>query len=205
VPELGRLWEIEPIRSFLVTKSQGQPFQSSLALLKSKGGSIGQSLAEAFEAFPHRQFHWAIRAYLENSAVLKEHGYSFRRWLEAECRQLGVRDFPPLDFRLKANGSLPIEMALRWRLEKAFYRVGPAMAAYMLCDWQLWLWNARKTTVFANFKLDSFHEKFVEKYSRGIVPITESGFVDWWLSLVPEIPPRLANECIWLGMEHGIV
>ena len=98
-----------------------------------------------------------------------------------------------------------LEMALRHRLEKTFYQVGPALAAYMLCDWQLWLWNAGKTAVFANFKLDSFHEEFVKKYGRGIVPATESEFAQWWLSIVPDVPPRLANECIWLGREHGIV
>ncbi len=205
VRELGGLWEIEAIRSFLLTKTKGQPFSATMDLLKAKGGSVGRSFAEAYEAFPHRQFHWAVRAYLENSAVLKDYGWSFRKWLEAHCRMLGVREFPPADFGLRVNGGLPIEMALRWRLKETFHRVGLAMAAYMLCDWQLWLWNAGKTAVFVNFKLDSFHEEFVKKYGRGVVPAIEAEFADWWLSVVPDIPPRLANECIWLGTEHRLV
>jgi len=205
VPELGGLWEIEPIRMFLLSKTQGQPLQATLDMLKSKGGSTGKSLAEAFEAFPYRKGHWTVRAYLQNSAALKEHSFSFRRWLEAECRKLGVHEFPPHDFRQPTTGQLSIELALRKRLQKTFYQVGPALAAYMLCDWQLWLWNAGKTAVFANFKLDSFHEEFVTKYGRGLIPTNETGFSQWWLSLLPEIPPRLANECIWLGMEHGVV
>lgn len=96
-------------------------------------------------------------------------------------------------------------MALRQKLEKAFHRVGPALAAYMLCDWQLALWNEGRTAVFANFKLDSFHEEFVKKFSHGLIPSDERGFAEWWLSLYPELPPRLANECIWLGMEKGTV
>jgi hypothetical protein len=146
-----------------------------------------------------------VRAYLQNSAVLKEHGYSFRRWLEVECRELGVHEFPPLDFRQRTVGGLSVETSLRHRLEKTFYQVGPALAAYMLCDWQLWLWNAAQTTVFATFKLDSFHEEFVKKYGRGVIPVTEGGFAEWWLSILPDISPRLANECIWLGVEHGVV
>src|SRR5580704_6742473 len=82
VPELAALWEIDALRSFLLSKTQGEPLQSTLDLLKSKGGTIGRSVAEAFEAFPYRKGHWTVRAYLQNSAVLKKHGYSFRRWLE---------------------------------------------------------------------------------------------------------------------------
>ena len=173
--------------------------------MKTKGGSVGRSLAEAFEAFPYRKGHWTIRAYLQNSAALQNHAYSFRRWLEGECRSLGARGFPPADFRQQMSSGVTVERALRRQLEKTFYQVGPALAAYILCDWQLWLWNTRQTAVFANFKLDSFHEEFVKKYGRGIIPSTEDGFAQWWLSLVPEIPPRMANECIWLGVEHGAV
>lgn len=205
VPELAALWEIEAIRSFLLTKTTGQPLQATLDLLKSKGGSVGRSLAEAFEAFPYRKFHWAVRAYLQNSAVLREHGCSFRRWLEVECRKLGIPEFPPPDFRHRTASGISVESALRQRLKDTFYQVGPALAAYMLCDWHLWLWNAGKTAVFANFKLDSFHEEFVKAYGRGVVPATENEFTRWWLSIAPDIPPRLANECIWLGREHGVV
>ena len=103
------------------------------------------------------------------------------------------------------NSKTTLEAALRSRLEATFYKVGPAMAPYMLCDWQLWLWARGLTGVFANFKWDSFHQQFVEKYGRGVVPVNESGFVRWWLDIYPDLPPRLANECIWLGIEHRIV
>jgi len=57
------------------------------------------------------------------------------------------------------------------------------------------------TAVFGNFKLDSFHEAFVKKFGGGAIPADEAGFRRWWLGLFPEIPPRLANECIWLAVE----
>ena len=27
----------------------------------------------------------------------------------------------------------------------------------------------------------------------------------WWLGLFPDLPPRLANECIWLAAENKLV
>lgn len=83
--------------------------------------------------------------------------------------------------------------------------VGPALAAYMICDWQLWLWKEGLTAVFATFKLDSFHELFVKRYGRGVVPADEIGFTRWWFEMYPDLPPRLANECIWLGVENKVV
>ena len=78
--------------------------------------------------------------------------------------------------------------------------VGPALAAYMICDWQLWLWKQDLTGVFATYKHDSRHEKFVERYGRGLVPVDQEGFTEWWFSMYPEVPPRIINECIWLGI-----
>jgi hypothetical protein len=121
---------------------------------------------------------------------------------------MGVEVFPPDDFRrpVRFGGvALPLEQALRMRMEPrfggSFFKVGPAMSAYMLCDWQLWLWREGRTAVFANFKVDSFHEAFVKKFGRGVIPADESGFARWWLGLFPDLPPRLANECIWLAVE----
>jgi len=82
--------------------------------------------------------------------------------------------------------------------------VGPALSAYMICDWQLWLWNEGLTGVFAMYKQDSFHEEFVTRYGRGVIPADRAAFTAWWFSKHPDLAPRLANECIWLGMEHGI-
>jgi hypothetical protein len=111
-------------------------------------------------------------------------------------------------FRVKvllAGKEMALERALRVRLETTFYMVGPALAAYMLCDWQLWLWREGRTTVFATFKLDSYHEEFVSRYGRGLIPADENGFSGWWFSMYPELPPRLANECIWLGVENKVI
>jgi hypothetical protein len=208
IPELASLWEVPSIREHLLHGTHGAPLSRTLDVLRSAGGPVGASLAEAFEHFPYRKFHWAVRALLQNSAMLADCSFSFREWLRRECAQFGVEDFPPGDF-LRAVGigrsQMTLEAAMRSRLEATFYQVGPALAAYMLCDWQLWLWSRGLTRVFANFKWDSFHEQFVRRYNRGIVPLNEPDFVHWWLKMYPDVPPRLANECIWLGTEHGIV
>lgn len=207
VPELGTLWDISEIQQYLRTGTRGIPLQTTLDVLRSAGGSVGQSLAEAFQWFPWRRGHWSVRALLQNSSVLKDHHYSFRAWLQHECAELGSIDFPPPDFQkmvMFSGASMTLEQALRLRLERTFYMVGPLLAAYMICDWQLWLWNEGLTAVFANFK-DSFHEAFVKRYGRGLVPVNEIDFTRWWFGMYPELPPRLANECMWLGVENKVV
>ena len=209
VPELAALWYIEPIQRHLIHGVRGAPLEASLEVLRTHGGQNGSSLADAFEAFPWRKGHWSVRALLQNSAALEPHRYSFREWLAHACAELGVEEFPPRDFRAPAAGGSPVagatvEEALRGRVERAFYQVGPALSAYMLCDWQLWLWNEGLTDVFAMYKQDSFHDDFVRRYGRGIMPTDQPGFATWWLTLHPQLPPRLASECIWLGMEHNI-
>lgn len=203
VPELGQLWEVPAIQQHLMGKNLG-PLKTSLDLLRQAGGKTGQSLAEALEYFPFRKFHKFVRALLQNSHTLKTYEYSFRNWLRAACRELGESHFPPSDFRLLVRPGITLEMALRNKLH-TFYQVKDALAPYMLCDWQLWLWNEGLIPVFANFKLDSFHEEFVQRFGRGVVPTSEEGFADWWLNRYPDLPPRLANECIWLGIEHKTV
>jgi hypothetical protein len=208
VPELGALWEIAAIRQHLLTGTKKAPLNTTLDLLKKAGGKTGHLLAEAFERFPYRKGHWTVRALLQNAFVLKESDYSFRRWLQSTCTSLGAATFPPDDFRQAVvfkREQVPLEKALRFRLEETFYMVGTAMSAYMLCDWQLGLWCEGRTAVFANFKLDSFHQQFVARYGQGRIPPDEDGFAQWWLALYPELPPRLANECIWLGVENRIV
>jgi hypothetical protein len=213
VPELASLWEIKPIRDHLVGGSRDEYLRpETLNVLRSEGGAIGRSLADALDAFPWRKFRWSVRALLQNSEVLRPFDFSFRRWLQNECGRLGVKEFPPVDFRQPvkhASVLMPLEEALRLRMRGgsggAFYMVGPAMSAYMICDWQMWLWRAGRTAVFATFKLDSFHENFVKMFGRGVIPSDEAGFARWWLGLFPEIPPRLANECIWLAIENKLV
>ena len=87
----------------------------------------------------------------------------------------------------------------------SFYQVGPTMAPYMICDWQLWLWNEGGTGVFEAFKLDEFHIQFVDRYGAGIIPRDSKAFIGWWLDLYPEVPPRLVNECIWLAVEKDLL
>ena len=204
VPELAGLWEVPDIRQHLLWQNKDAPLAETLGVLRTHGGEIGVSLAEAFEYFPWRKFHWSVRALLQNSAVLKPFEFSFRRYLQYECERLGVQEFPPTNFRraVTFEGTrIALERALRKRLEQTFYMVGPPMSAYMLCDWQLWLWRESLTAVFANFKLDSFHEAFVKKFGTGAIPADEEGFAHWWHDLLPDLPPRLANECIWLAIE----
>lgn len=205
VPELGALWDVPPIRAYLRSNLRGVPLAATLDVLRSSGGEVGESLADAFQWFPWRKFHWAVRALLENSAILAEFDFSFRRWLRAACLEAGVSEFPPSDFRRVVGDGLSLEEWLRRRLQEVFYQVGPTMAPYMICDWQLWLWAHGQTRVFSTFKLDSFHEQFVSRHGRGVVPTSENAFTEWWWSMYPQLPPRLANECIWLGIEHGVV
>jgi hypothetical protein len=209
VAELARLWEIPSIERHLreVTgTSSGGSITPALEVLRRDGGSVGASLADAYLAFPFRKTNSGIRAYLQNSAALAEHGYSFRRWLEATCSGIGVQEFPPADFRSRPGGAeLSVEQALVRQLEASFYQVGPTMAPYMICDWQLWLWNEGKTAVFEAFKPDLFHVQFAKKYGRGVIPLDQSEFIAWWFSLYPGVPPRLVNECIWLAIEKQLV
>lgn len=208
VAELASLWQIPAIREHLLTGIKGAPLQKTLDLLRSKGANIGQSLADAFQQFPYRKGHWSVRAFLQNSAELTEHDHSFRSWLHGECARLGVTAFPARDFRqiVALDGSCPtLEEALRLRLANTFYKVGPTMAPYMICDWQLWLWVHDLTAVFASFKWDAFQDRFVRRYSRGAIPTDEQNFVRWWFEMYPDLPPRLPNECIWLGTEYGVV
>jgi len=184
------------------------PVSATTDLLRAEGGDVGRAFADAYEAFPWRKAHMAVRAYLQNSAALKNHDYSFRRWLEAECSELGATEFPPRDFRREVSfrgGKSSIEWVLVQRLEESFYQVGPTMAPYMICDWQLWLWHEGRTGVFEAFKPDEFHIQFVAKYGREIVPADRTDFIKWWLDMYPTVPPRLVNECIWLAVENGLL
>ncbi len=206
VAEIGALWEVEPIQDYLVHAAKGEPLSAAFDILQMHGGTTGAALADAFRKFGRCRFRSTVRACLQNCAALKPHGYSFRTWLRAECEKLGAAGFPPTDFRAESSvSSLSLEMALRKRLQGTFYQVGPALAPYMICDWQLWLWKHGQTGNFASFKLDSFHKEFVKRFGRGTIPSGEAAFAEWWIGLYPAIPPRLANECIWLGLENGSI
>lgn len=207
VTELGKLWEINSIRNHLLSGTQGTGIESSYNVLRAEGGEIGCSLAEAFDTFPFRKGHKYIRALLQNSSQLKKYNYSFRQWLKYQCSLLGVAGFPPSDFRQAVKLTKSLEDMLCEKLQATFFMVGPEMAPYMLCDWQLWLWKEERTGLFDTFKLDSFHAEFVEKVNvrHGlIIPVKKHLFTEWWHGYYPTLPPRLANECIWLYMEDGL-
>jgi hypothetical protein len=208
VPKLAALWAVAEVREHLLQSRQDEPLSGTLDVLRTFGGDLGASLAGALDAFPWPTSPWCVRALLQNSAALRPAKLSFRRWLKAECDQLGVYGFPPSRFQQTVtldDKRIPLEDALRTRIEKTFWMIGPAISAYMLCDWQLWLWGEGQTEVFASFKLDSFHEAFVAKFGRDVIPADESGFANWWHGLFPELPPRLANACIRLAVEHNLL
>jgi hypothetical protein len=205
VPELARLWGITEIREHLLHDTAGKPVEATLEVLSRWGGETGAGFAESYRRFPWRKAHAAVRAFLENSAKLGPYGYSFRSWLEAQCSEMGVASFPPGDFRTRVTGSeLSVEWELVRRLEQAFYQVGPTLAPYMICDWQLWLWHEGQTGVFEAFKPDLFHVQFADRYGQGVIPVERRVFISWWLDLYPEVPPRLINESIWLAIEQGL-
>ena len=148
----------------------------------------GASLADALETFPRRKTNRTVRALLQNCAALSPWGFSFRRWLEHACASLGAGSFPPSDFLAEASDGVvaaSLERVLRRRIEHSFYQVGPALAEYMLSDWQLGLWYADQTGVFDTFKLDAFHEHFVQRYGHDRIPTNEMGFAHWWRKQYP--------------------
>jgi hypothetical protein len=55
--------------------------------------------------------------------------------------------------------------------------------------------------IFPNINLDSSHGSFVTRFRRGVLPHDEAIYARWWPGLFPELPPRLANDCIWLAVE----
>ena len=208
VRELGQLWEIPAIRDHLLHGTAGLPLSATLNVLRTEGGVVGESFSDAYEAFPWRKAHMAVRAYLQNSAALKLYDYSFRRWLEAECNELGMTEFPPPDFREKFSvqgGKASVEWTLVRRLEESFYQVGPTMAPYMICDCSSGSGMKARPTCLRRSSRTSFHIQFVAKYGRGIIPSDRSDFIAWWLGMYPEVPPRLVNECIWLAVETGLL
>jgi hypothetical protein len=209
IRELGQLWEIETVRNHLLYKTQGTPIQTSYDVLIAEGGENGKKLASAFKNFPFRKGHKYIRALLQNSAKLKGCNYSFRGWLENQCKILGISDFPPSNFRqINSLTGETLEESLCDLLQKDFFMVGPEMAPYMLCDWQLWLWREEKTGVFDTYKLDAFHQDFVTQVNNKygpIIPADKKQFTGWWYGFYPSLPPRLANECIWLYIEHKLL
>ena len=76
---LAGLWEVPEIRQHLLGQIKNVPFAVTPGILRTHGGEVGVSLAEAFEYFPWRKFHWSVRVLLQNSEVLQPFEFSFRR------------------------------------------------------------------------------------------------------------------------------
>ncbi len=98
-----------------------------------------------------RKTNTMIRAYVQNSHLLRRHGQSFRAYLQS--RTPGGT-FPPPDVT-------HVEKAWAQALMNDFYAAGPALAPYMICDWLLWLWREGRIEWFESYKPDSVHERAV--------------------------------------------
>ncbi len=144
-----------------------------------------------------------IRSYIQNSALLKEYGFSFRNYL------LG-----------KAPGVTWLAKDIVWAeklwiraIEREFYNVGPALANYMICDWLLRLWKEGQIQWFESYKEDSVFLKTLGTQGK-LPPEAVTDFIGYCqnLSMLSEwlpgsfadrigwpTPPRILNEAIWLG------
>ncbi len=143
-----------------------------------------------------RKTNRMLRAYVQNAALLKPHGFSYRAYL----RSIVPSSVPPKGNVLQAEA--------RWVavIAKAFYNVGELLANYLICDWLLSFWMRGEIDWFASFKADS-----VQKRSLAVMldlPQTDGAFVEYCRALrLPDgfgvlsqrsLPPRFLNECIWL-------
>ncbi|MGO9918421.1 MAG: hypothetical protein ACLQIB_27455 [Isosphaeraceae bacterium] len=143
-----------------------------------------------------RKTNRMLRAYVENAAFLKPHGFSYRSYL----RSVVPTSVPPKGNVLQAEA--------RWvaAVDRDFYNVGDPLANYMVCDWLLWFWIRGEIDWFAGFKADSVQRRSLAAMLD--LPQTDSAFVQYCRTLcVPDgfgdlsgkpLPPRLLNECIWL-------
>ena len=100
-----------------------------------------------------------IRAYVQNSALLRSHNFSFRQYLQA---MVGDGAFPPSD-------PTNFEMRALAQIERDFYNVGQSLANYLICDWLFGLWAKGGIDWFRAYKADSVHEKAIQ---QGLLPET---------------------------------
>jgi len=200
VKELADLWQIASIRESLCAPSTGgSQLARCVARIRSAGGHTGRELAEAWDSFKGRarKTKAILRAYMANSHLLGQHDHSFRRYLEAQTRRFDPGlEFPPSTMT-SAYESFLIE-----RIAADFFNVGETMAAYMVCDWLLWLWREGRIDWFTTFKPDSRHEQFAERF--GFPFRSHESFVGFCREQNLGYPPRVVNEVIWLEGERGL-
>ena len=137
-----------------------------------------------------------LRAYVENAALLKPHGFSYRSYLQS----IVPSAVPP-------RGDV-LQPEARWVaiIDRDFHNVGRPLANYLVCDWLLWFWIRGEIDCFASFKADSVHESSLAAMLD--LSQTDRAFVEYCRTLpVPDgfgdlsgkpLPPRVLNECIWL-------
>jgi hypothetical protein len=204
--DLARVWEgceAELKRWSHPHKTQemaAKGIEPLLGILENSSISGAQVFGRALREFRGdkvaRKTNRMIRAYVQNAALLKPHGFSYRTYLGS----IAPSSVPPRGDVLQAEA--------RWigAVERDFYNVGPPLANYMICDWLLGFWMRGQIDWFASFKADSVQKKSLAKILD--LPQTDSAFVDYCRTLrVPPgfgelsekpLPPRLLNECIWM-------
>jgi hypothetical protein len=206
IADLARVWELHqgdlekwshPHKPKELIAKGVAPLLDLLENSKAPGAQLfGSALREFRGDKIARKTNRMVRAYVENAAFLKPHGFSYRSYLASICPS----SMPPRGNVLQAEA--------RWvsTVDEDFYNVGEPVANYMVCDWLLWFWLRDEIDWFASFKADSVQKKSLAAMLD--LPQTDRAFVEYSRSLrVPHgfghlsgkpMPPRLLNECIWL-------
>jgi hypothetical protein len=206
IADLARVWELHqgdlkkwshPHKPKELSAKGVGPLLDLLENSKVPGAQLFASMLREFKGDKiARKTNKLVRAYVENAAFLKPHGFSYRSYLASLCPS----SMPP-------RGNVT-EAEVRWvsRVDADFYNVGEPVANYMVCDWLLSFWIKDEIDWFASFKADSVQKKSLAAMLD--LPQTDRAFVDFCRSLrVPSgfdhlsdkaLPPRLLNECIWL-------
>jgi hypothetical protein len=155
---------------------------------------FGQTVRDLKGANIARKTNRMLRAYVQNAALLRPHGLSYRSYLWS----IVPSSVPP-----KGN---VIEAETRWvrTVQRDFYNVGRPLANYLVCDWLLWFWIRGEIEWFESFKADSVQKRSLAAMLD--LPQTDTAFVDYCRTLtVPDgfgnlsgrpLPPRVLNECI---------
>ena len=207
IADLASVWDNGGMRERLTRLSnRSRPkdekvdgIRPSLRLLHESNIKGARVLAETLDALRGpkvaRKTNAMIRAYVQNSHLLRQYGCSFRAYLR---RRVPGRQLPTTDIT-------SVEKLWVRVVDQDFYNVGRAMASYMICDWELWLWREGRIDWFATYKEDSVHLKTVEK---GLLPEAACrDFAAYCRTIrIPDgyhavtgkpCPPRVLNECIW--------
>lgn len=203
ITDLGSLWaEVQARKALeqLTLGSRGGSVDQGIAVLRSSGRLGAMVFADTLDSFKtgrgSRKTNKMIRAYVQNSALLLNHGASFRQYLQTFAQGSA---FPP------QTSAACFEATARDRIERDFYNVGPQLANYLISDWLLGLWKDGCIDWFESYKKDSVHEQAIE---HGLLP-REAGenFIDFCrtVHIPPEYgavsgkpcPPRVLNACLW--------